>query len=507
MSDFNSTDEEQEGTRLSPSRRNSRAQLARSASPETNADILESQFWAIASQAEGIDIATTANNELIDDESGSAESDEDDRDLGSVEASDSEPDLDGQPETDEDVESEEDEDGQLLASDRGGMAAMRMMYKDLYREQGMVSMATKAMRTYPEDGKTLDSTSFLTQATSYHILLSTHPKILHSLLEGTLLADADEDDDLGRLLHKIRVRAVDNKFPQPAIYQNILASHSKKSPTPNELFEVANIVEAYCDINRDHTRAKRIDSFKAPYPKHTGVAYKARKYLTPERSLDMSQQRIKNVESFLEGLRKRIAAIDVSERDLPLKCPLVEIGYTHKSEKRLDDHVNHKGSNYIMNLFDAASKVLWPGKYKIHQFVVFLCTQAQQAAVAEILFTRLTQCYMTNGGGFTHYAPGRSNSSARKYNDEGWERFWDWNKKIVDVGGNLQIEESKWEAYVLKISQERSHSEKIVDEIKMRIESIRERTLHCASMKREMGIYRDTIQSASNDEDPAEGPL
>ncbi|SMY23222.1 unnamed protein product [Zymoseptoria tritici ST99CH_1A5] len=313
---------------------------------------------------------------------------------------------------------------------------MRSMYMDLYQEEGIDSLSTKAMNTYAEDGKTLDSKSILTRTASFKILLSTHPKILDSVLKGTILADARKDQELRDVLRKL----------------------------------------------------------KASGP------YSDRKYIA-SKSGRLSKQKVKNVEEFLLGLRKRLEDIDSSLYDQPLECPLVEIGYTYQSRKRLDDYRNHRGSNYIMNLFDATCNTLWPARFKVHQFVIFVCTEPTYAVVAEILFTRICQCYIKNGGGFTYCPPGRSNKSAYNYTSVDWERFWDFNKGITDVAKNLKADEMKWEAYLEKKRQEKKENENVVQKMLAKTDSIKQGLVGLYETEAEMNVHLETIQlMASNDE-------
>ncbi|SMY28090.1 unnamed protein product [Zymoseptoria tritici ST99CH_1A5] len=365
---------------------------------------------------------------------------------------------------DSDEDNDAEEDAIAVASDRGGLEAMRSMYRALYEEEGLVAMAMKAMNRYSEDSNTLTDTAELARTTAWHVMMTTHPDVLQSLLKGTLLADAKDDEDLRRILDTMSIRACDVRFPQPAIYQNIFA---------NELLQCADAMEEYCDQDGDHTRARQVDSFRKPLPKLASGPYRKRKYLTPQTSKSISDARKSHVTTFLAGLRKRIEEVDINERDLPLKCPLVEIGYTQDTEARLKAHLNHTNSNYIMNLMDAVANMLWPDRFKIHQFVIFLCTHTEQAVIAEILFTRLTHGYITNGGGFTYYAAGRSNDSARNPSS---------------------VEGAKWEA---NARRKKEQANKAAQAIGAKIKSIREKVAYLGLLEGALKAFTETIQSVA----------
>lgn len=99
-----------------------------------------------------------------------------------------------------------------------------------------------------------------------------------------------------------------------------------------------------------------------------------------------------------------------------------------------------------MNLTDAICSLLWPSTYKIEQSVIFLCTSSEHAVLAEILFTRLAQGYIHDGGGFSYYAAGRSNNSALQYTTSDWEHFWKWTLANIPVLETHKRERALWEA-------------------------------------------------------------
>lgn len=99
-----------------------------------------------------------------------------------------------------------------------------------------------------------------------------------------------------------------------------------------------------------------------------------------------------------------------------------------------------------MNLFDRALSLEWPQRFSVQQFIIFVCTHASQAVLAEIIFTRLALGYTGNGGGFTHYPPGRSNDSARWYDTDEWESWYEWTAKTCCIDENHKKEKMLWEA-------------------------------------------------------------
>lgn len=113
----------------------------------------------------------------------------------------------------------------------------------------------------------------------------------------------------------------------------------------------------------------------------------------------------KNALEFIAAVRCRLHGMNP---DSPLSRPLCEVGYATFPLSRLRDHKSHKDSNYLMNLIEAVCKWRFVNKYEIKGYVLFHLFEAAQSTVGEILFSRLSQCYMTRGGGFSHYPAGRS---------------------------------------------------------------------------------------------------
>jgi hypothetical protein len=169
--------------------------------------------------------------------------------------------------------------------------------------------------------------------------------------------------------------------------------------------------------------------------------------------------------AFLTALKARCLAVPENERDKPLPGGLSEIGYTYTTEIRLRNHREHRSSNYIMNLFDSALALKWPQRFSVHQFIMFLCADATQGSIAEILFTRLALAYTGNGGGFTHYPPGRSNQSAGGFDTEQWQRWWRRTMEICRSAENEEEQLRQFEATEQANTSKLQRLQAIQDEI------------------------------------------
>ncbi|KAI9747334.1 MAG: hypothetical protein M1835_002145 [Candelina submexicana] len=85
--------------------------------------------------------------------------------------------------------------------------------------------------------------------------------------------------------------------------------------------------------------------------------------------------------------------------------------------------VNDRGFSPTPAELTTVLEVMLRGGYSIEQFVIFHIFSPHQAVIAEIMFTRLAQGYIKNGGGFSHYLAGRSNHSAQHISELDWAKF------------------------------------------------------------------------------------
>ncbi|KAH6629684.1 hypothetical protein C7974DRAFT_277240, partial [Boeremia exigua] len=149
----------------------------------------------------------------------------------------------------------------------------------------------------------------------------------------------------------------------------------------------------------------------------------------PNRYWRLVDRRVKVTIAFCRNLRERIKQLSPVDQAKPLEWPLVEVGYSNNCVNRLYEHASHYNSNYLMGLFDAYLTELrsrQPGTikkaYHIDQTVIFLIFQPWMAELAKIAMIKLAEAYLENGGGFTHYPPGLSNSSAYSVSSLVWSK-------------------------------------------------------------------------------------
>ncbi|EXJ85998.1 hypothetical protein A1O1_06367 [Capronia coronata CBS 617.96] len=116
------------------------------------------------------------------------------------------------------------------------------------------------------------------------------------------------------------------------------------------------------------------------------------------------------VEHFVRDLRRDL---DIrAGYDKPRHVPFLEVGFSDQVIKRLRAHAKHTCSNYVMNLFHAATERRFPGTFELHQHVLYLCSDPAETWLGEIAFTQLCKGYITEGSGFSHHGAGFSHGSS-----------------------------------------------------------------------------------------------
>lgn len=181
------------------------------------------------------------------------------------------------------------------------------------------------------------------------------------------------------------------------------------SPTPNELFAILNHIETYVK-GTDHDQPREIDSFKGPGISLAKSQGGYRKYLYISK---LSPAHVKQLNRFVQNVRKRITDISPNKHHEPLTHPLCGVGYGVRSEDRLKSHKKHMSSNYVMDITEAVVGVLFKQNvlsklYEIKQFIIFICFDPAHGALSEIVLARLDEGYHGNGRGFSHYPLGEA---------------------------------------------------------------------------------------------------
>ena len=249
---------------------------------------------------------------------------------------------------------------------------------------------------------------------------------------------------------------------QPSIYMNAIADGVGISPAPCHWAEVCEHINLYLEDNTDACDlAEDVDQLISPVQSWPASRSRAgfRRYtdFSPSESQErpkISRHRRQMVRHFVSEMESRIQ----SEREqgrlyVPFKAPVVEVGYSIDSKKRLREHRNHRSSNYLMNLAEAMFQYLYPDLFPIRQAIIYACYRPMQPWLSEIMFTRIAQGYTYGGRGFSHYPPGFSNGSAYKYTPyKSWEFYL--RKTRADIGFQTRLAQLTEETEEKKLKKE-----------------------------------------------------
>lgn len=267
----------------------------------------------------------------------------------------------------------------------------------------------------------------------YDIVVSTHTLLMKSLVYGNLAEDKLTNPSL--LTELKRMENLVSSRGYPGIYHQQLTNDRGESPTPAELLQAINLAEQYAQLkgkSMTPAQVRKIDMWVdtthstnimpgIPFWKQNS---NGRRYLTqPKDTSRWVTGRATNLETFCDALRERIGDLDIRLHSVPLEGPLCEIGWSINLEKRMASHAKHVQSNFIMNLFEAICGILFPGRFRIRQNIIYLCWQPTQPGPAEVFFTRVCQGYIDTGTGFSHANAGNNNESGTSLPQDHWDHI------------------------------------------------------------------------------------
>lgn len=241
---------------------------------------------------------------------------------------------------------------------------------------------------------------------------------------------------------------------QPSIYIHLLNDDRGVAPTANQYIQVQEIILRYLSSGSEsQDLAWRIDNITSPAVRRTATIAGYRKYVwTSHRS----PQHVETLLRFCEGIARRVAETPHAQRNLPMKFPPTECGYSINSHVRLTQHRNRQSSNYVMNLTEDVCGYLYQvGKlqqrFTMRPYIIYLIFRQQQAAVAEIFVSGLLQVWIEEGGGLNAYPAGRSVASARRVSGVQWADHERWVSENTDIVLNLEMQRQRLESDVLQL--------------------------------------------------------
>lgn len=228
----------------------------------------------------------------------------------------------------------------------------QLRYRHTLKTEGISATVALALHEELQGYATLHGEEVkVLKSVAYTIGIATHPKILCSILKSSLRKDYKSDRELRSTLDALRLHQRDQT--RPAIYCQQLADSNGDLPSANRLHKAVKLARVYVDGSNIKYIA-RIDRMgRTSRTKQRTIPPHYPKYMLSEDEsggLRLSQTRIKSTSAFLDALEERCLNVPPDQYNKPLPGWLSEFGYTHTTEKRFINHMNHRSSNYIMNL-------------------------------------------------------------------------------------------------------------------------------------------------------------
>ncbi|KAL1643295.1 hypothetical protein SLS58_004966 [Diplodia intermedia] len=239
-----------------------------------------------------------------------------------------------------------------------------------------------------------------------------------------------------------------NNAKRPAIYNLVLVDKfSGKAPTPNELREMLEVMAKYPSRNHDQL-ARDVDNAMLTQGSRTTDMGK-RKYLETK-NWTITPERTRNLEVFGKALMDRLDGLPVRDQNEPMTRPLQQFGWTIDSKSRIEHHLHHESSNYIMGLTESIFRYLdghghLPNQYRLDAYPICFLWEPEQAITAEVLFTCIGDGYTEYGGGFAHKNAGENNASADTYSAKLWEAQAQFVCRTTAFFANMADETKRWQ--------------------------------------------------------------
>jgi hypothetical protein len=261
------------------------------------------------------------------------------------------------------------------------------------------------------------------------ILFAVHSSILIGILQGDLAKRYFRDQETRSILDFLGAESAAQRV-RPGIYCNSFGTNDTgESLTVEHTMAVLDSMKLYID-GTDEMHNIRIDD-TIPRSDSTNWRY------------IRDAERVAQIQRFIDALRSRIR--DMTKQGLGLQerppSSVLEFGFGFDIENPLSAHQKHAASSYIMDLFASCCHMLFPGNYVLHQFVVFLCFDPCQSAIAEMLFRLIGNDYVSEGGDFSCHPAGLESSGTYDLPQSTWLDFCGWTLEHTPWNENEQIYE------------------------------------------------------------------
>lgn len=216
---------------------------------------------------------------------------------------------------------------------------------------------------------------------------------------------------------------------QPGTYLIAICDRMGLSPTPAHWDVVCDDMLDYIESDHDYDEyAREVDQLIHPKAEwYDGLASLGLRRYTDWKEVVDGNKMVKSshprdwVRNFVGQLRLRMEG---KPGHAPLSVPVVEVGYSTELMSRLQQHLEHESSNYLMNLSEALFEYEFLGSFRLQQNVVYVCFRPIQTWLSEIIITQLAQEYIKGGGGFRYKTAGQLDECGyTSVADEDWDRY------------------------------------------------------------------------------------
>ena len=230
-------------------------------------------------------------------------------------------------------------------------------------------------------------------------------------------------------------RKVRSDVKQPAAYINYIADESGVCPSTRQWLHVLDCIERYEGDTLESTElALETDAYRPRiyWPKKlTRDGF--RKYLDCEHAnppfpavWSKNEDRRRRLRKFVKAARDRLSLSTGRDDTEPLPYTTIHVEFSVDVEERLNDHRNHRDSNFIMNLVEAVFARCYPGAKILQQKVLYACWHEMQSWWAEVVFTHVGQGFIHDEDfGFAYHPAGTAatNDDGARLGGDFWRSY------------------------------------------------------------------------------------
>jgi hypothetical protein len=235
----------------------------------------------------------------------------------------------------------------------------------------------------------------------------------------------------------------------PGVYCKHLVSEEGLSPSANELYRITARLRHY--VQGGSIDAMEIDNAMRNNRSSIEDVNRGSHFY-----LNGSRGRTTKVITFCQALNNRLDGMP--DKDDPLPIPLKYVGYSKQVNERQKAH-RYGSSSWLMQLVLAACRIEFGAQYKMYDYPVCFLADQNEASIAEVLISVITDSVYNTGGGFGVFQCGVQVSSAKQDNlpfdqrDANWVSCQEFRSTCTPSTKNLEKEYN----YLLQVKKSGGH--------------------------------------------------